>query len=183
MLDKSLPYVEFVMERENPLPLPEMTLAEGYRLVNYQPGDGAAWCRIETAVGEFAEETEARTYFDKTFAPYPAELAKRMFFVETVAGEKVATCTAWWDKHTHGPLLHWLAVVPEHQRRGLAGFLTWQVTKTLESLYPHQPLQLHTQTWSHPAIKLYQRFGYQLVPGTPDYEKGLAILAALDEEK
>lgn len=184
MLDKSLPYIEFEMEKQ---PAAKQTLTNPqlpaeYQLVFYEQGDERAWCEIETAVGEFAELSEAADYFRKTFAPFPEELRQRMAFVSDHSGKKVATCTAWWSKE-NGPLLHWLAVKPEAQHQGIAGFLAAIITEHLEELYPGQPVILHTQTWSHPAIRLYEKLGYQLVPGTKDFEKGVAVLQQLCHEQ
>lgn len=174
MLDKSVPYEEFWMERKERTPLPEPVLAANYHLSFYQEGDEESWAGIETSVGEFDSEEAAAAYFQRTFAPYPEELAKRMLFVVDEKGQKVATCTAWWSK-TGGPLFHWLAVMPEAQGRGLASVLSVEVTKLLEELYPDRPARLHTQTWSHQAVGLYQRLGYQIVP-EENYDTVLGIL-------
>ncbi len=95
MLDKTLPYAEIWMTRPLQLPVPMTPLAEGFKFRTYQKGDESAWSEIETSVGEFQTTGEALEYFQKNFAPYPEELERRMFFVETKNGEKVATCTAW----------------------------------------------------------------------------------------
>lgn len=174
MLDKSVPYEEFWMERRERIELPERSLPAGYQLSFYQEGDEEAWSRIETSVGEFASEAEATAYFQRTFAPYPSDLARRMLFISDENGQKVATCTAWWSK-TNGPLFHWLAVMPTAQGHGLATILSIEVTRLLEVLYPEEPSRLHTQTWSHVAVGMYQRLGYQIVPEA-NYQKVLEIL-------
>lgn len=164
MLDKTVPYYEFWMVRPPQQPVPAVTLPEGFRFVFYQEGDEAAWGRIETAVLEFSEVSEALQYFKKTFAPFPEVLSQRMLFVENEAGEKVATCTAWWQETSEQalPLLHWLAVEPAFQRRGLAAALVAKVTELLSMLEPNKTIYLHTQTWSHSAIRLYEKFGYSM---------------------
>lgn len=179
MLDKSLPYIEFIMKRsKNSVTITPKTLAKGYKLVYYQAGDENAWCEIETSVGEFDKVADAQTYFQKTFAPYPEELAHRMAFIEDDNDQKIATCTAWWGKNNE-PLLHWLAVKPEAQQKGLARFLAATITQLLTDLNPEKAIFLHTQTWSYPAIFLYEKLGYEILPGTKDFEKGLALLATL----
>ncbi|MFY1069174.1 GNAT family N-acetyltransferase [Enterococcus sp. AD013-P3] len=182
MLDKTIPYIEFKMKREPGAvkTLTQPKLPSDYQLVFYSEGDQTAWCEIETAVGEFEALSEAEQYFEKTFAPFPHELQQRMAFIIDPTGKKVGTCTAWWSKENE-PLLHWLAVVPEAQRKGLAGFLATIITERLEDLYPNQPIILHTQTWSHSAIRLYEKLGYQLVPGTKDFKKGLTVLQQVQE--
>lgn len=184
MLDKSLPYIEFEMKRPKDLPLPTFTrnLPAGYQLKSYQPGDEAAWCAIEYAVGEFDTLEEAAAYFAKTFAPYPQELPRRMAFLTDKTGEIVATCTAWWGKKEE-PLLHWLAVLPKAQGKGLASYLAVEITRRLVTINPEKDLFLHTQTWSYPAIFLYEKIGYQLVPGTKNFTKGLTLLQELRQAK
>lgn len=187
MLDKTIPYVEFWMKRPAGLPIREKKLPAEFKITTYQPEDEKAWAEIECSVLEFDEANAARAYFDKAFAPYPEELRKRMLFIETENGEKVATCSAWW-KEVAGksvPLLHWLAVKPEFQGHGLATILVSEATKLLQQYGEDQPIYLHTQTWSHAAVGLYESFGYQLVKENidgsinPDYLQAMSILESL----
>ncbi|HLR91629.1 MAG TPA: GNAT family N-acetyltransferase [Atopostipes sp.] len=185
MLDKSIPYAEVWMTRPRDLKVTEHSLPEGFSLVFYQEGDAAAWTEIETSVDEFENTKEALAYFNKTFAPHPEELKKRMLFIETDAGEKVGTATAWWKETADGtvyPLVHWVAIKPAFQGKGLSKPLTSKVLQVLQELGEHSSIVLHTQTWSHVAIRLYERFGFEIsdknLDGTPnpDYEKAMEIL-------
>lgn len=187
MLDKKIPYVEIWMKRSAGLPIREKKLPEEFKITTYQLEDEKAWAEIECSVLEFEEIKDALAYFDKSFAPYPEELKKRMLFIETEDGEKVATCSAWW-KEVAGkkvPNLHWLAVKPEFQGHGLATILVSEVTKLLQKYGENQPIYLHTQTWSHAAIGLYESFGYQLVKENidgsinPNYLQAMMILERL----
>lgn len=175
MLDKSVPFISFTMFRPSNAPsLPDIQLPEGYKIKFYRPGDEKDWCRIETAVLEFSTEEDAAEYFEHSFTPYKKELEKRMLFVENPKGEKVATFTAWWTED-NSPRLHWLGVIPEEQRKGLARALTICVSKLLHEYYPDQDLYLTTQTWSHHAVKLYESLYYQIFQNQ-DYQKILDIL-------
>lgn len=189
MLDKTLPYAEIWMTRPLQLPVPMTPLAEGFKFRTYQKGDESAWSEIETSVGEFQTTGEALEYFQKNFAPYPEELERRMFFVETKNGEKVATCTAWRKKSRERmyPVFHWLAVKPVYQGKGLAKALTAKVLQEFPTLHTDGPIYLHTQTWSHQAIALYKKMGFSFIAenldGTPnsDYEKVMQVLSKLDK--
>lgn len=185
MLDKSIPYAEIWMFRSIELPIPKYSLPESYSLSFYQEGDQFAWAEIETAVGEFDETEDALEYFNRTFTPYPEELKKRMLFISTDSGQKIGTATAWWKETTNGtryPLVHWVAIKPEYQGKGLSKPLTSRVLKLLQSLENNSPIILHTQTWSHVAIRLYKKLGFEIsnknFDGTPnpDYEKAIRIL-------
>ncbi len=184
MLDKSLPYAEFWMTRPLNDSVPEIPLAEGFRFEFYTPGAEADWAAIETSVGEFENREEALTYFQKTFAPYPDELAERMLFVVTEKGERIATCSAW-RKDRQGesyPVFHWLAVKPGYQGKGIAKALIAKVLTLFPDLSENSPIYLHTQTWSYPAVKLYQTFGFDFIAENmdgsvnPDYEEAKKIV-------
>lgn len=179
MLDKSVPYIPFTMFRPSNAPaLPEIQLPKDYRLVFYQPGDEKDWCQIETAVLEFDSEEDAMAYFKRSFLPYQKELERRMVFVENAEGRKVATFTAWWTNDNY-PRLHWLGVIPEEQRKGLATALTIRITQLLNEYYPEQDLYLSTQTWSHNAVFLYHKLHYEIFQNQ-NYQKILDILKSAD---
>lgn len=185
MLDKTIPYAEIWMVRPRELPITEFSLPEGFSFVSYKEGAQLAWAEIETAVGEFDRNKEALDYFNRTFGPYPEELKKRMVFIKTEAGEKVGTATAWWKETASGtryPLVHWVAIKPEYQGKGLSKPLTSKVLSLLQELEYHPSIVLHTQTWSHIAIRLYEKFGFKIsdknLDGTPnpDYKKAMDTL-------
>ncbi|MGG5313470.1 hypothetical protein IGL76_002190 [Enterococcus sp. DIV2381] len=185
MLDKQLPYAEIWMTRPLEEVLPDYPLNEQYHFEKYRPGAEKDWAAIETAVGEFDSIDEALAYFDQAFAPYQEELTKRMFFVVNEKNERVATCTAWWKlREEEYPLFHWLAVKPEHQGKGIARSLTIEVLRRFQQLTSQSPVYLHTQTWSHPAIKLYQSLGFTFIPDNfdgsvnSDYQKVMDILSS-----
>lgn len=189
MLDKSIPYAEIWMCRERELPVVEKTLPEGFRFELYQEGDELEWAAIETAVAEFGDETKAIAYFNEKFAPYPNELKQRMLFVTNPSEEKVGTCSAWWKETPDGsryPLVHWVAVKPGYQGKGLAKAMMTQTLKLLQNLENTSPIYLHTQTWSHPAIRLYQTLGFEItdknIDGSPnsEYDKAIAVLAEIE---
>ena len=188
MLDKSIPYAEIWMYRERELPVIEKTLPEGFSFELYQEGDELEWAAIETAVAEFDDETKAIAYFNEKFAPYPNELRQRMLFVTNPSGEKVGTCSAWWKEtpdDSRYPLVHWVAVKPGYQGKGLAKAMMTRTLQLLQNLETTSPIYLHTQTWSHPAIRLYQTLGFEItdknIDGSPnpDYAKAMSILDAI----
>ncbi|MBP1045034.1 GNAT family N-acetyltransferase [Enterococcus sp. BWM-S5] len=191
MLDKSIPYHEIWMTRLKNEPVPSVRLPEGFRFSYYQKGDMSEWAAIEASVLEFDNAEEGLAYFEQAFAPFEEELAHQMLFIEDEAGRKVATCTAWW-KDVDGqrlPLFHWLAVKPEAQRRGLAGALVSKATALLQELEPGKDIYLHTQTWSYEAIRLYERFGYQLIAENingsknESYQKAMEIIEAQNQRE
>ncbi|MGM0240585.1 GNAT family N-acetyltransferase [Enterococcus sp. AZ103] len=185
MLDKSIPYADFWMVLPAEKTILEFPLKKDFSLKFYQKGDEKGWCEIETSVLEFDQPETAMTYFEKTFLPYPSELNRRMLFVENAKGEKIATCTGWMKTLNDGrtvPQFHWLAVKPEYSGQGLAKTLVSQICQVLRKIYPDQAIYLHSQTWSKPAVFLYRKFGFEIMPTdlngnqNEDYEKALKIL-------
>ncbi len=170
MLDKSIAYRNVIMV----LPAARIAAAgpprlpEGYRFRFYQPGDEAHWARIEASVLEFDTEAQALTYFAKTFSPYPEALAQRCCFVTDPDGVPVATATAWYEQSVPGDrlgLLHWVSVTPDRQGRGLGRAVVQRALQAMAVLEPGREVCLHTQTWSHKAIRLYWELGFRLVRG------------------
>lgn len=184
MLDKSVPYFEIIMKRPAGLPIESYPLPEGYRFCFYTPGDETSWGKIETAVLEFPEEKQAMEYFGKNFLPYQMELSRRMLFVENEDKEKIATCTAWQidTAEDRKPLFHWLAVMPEAQGKGIGLALSAEATKLLKTLGHDEPIYLATQTWSHPAIGIYEKLGYEFTRESlgkhknDKYDEAMALL-------
>ncbi len=180
------------MYRSKNLPVNEPVLPEGFYFKSYQEGDEVVWAAIETAVSEFENEGLALNYFEEKFAPYSKDLRTRLLFVVDSSGEKVGTCSAWWKESPNGvryPLVHWVAVKPGYQGKGLAKAMVNRTLKLLQELEKNSPIYLHTQTWSYAAIHLYQKLGFEItdnnLDGSPnvDYQKAMSILASIQNKK
>ena len=162
MIDKSVPFAKLKMKRPAGTPIAEFPLPEGFKFTFYQKGDEESWARIETAVDEFDNEFAAVMRFKQDFNP-PDELSRRCLFIENSDGEKVATATAWWAE-VYGERrawLHWVSVDPRYQGIGLGKALSSRVTKLLLEIEGDVDFYLSTQTWSHVAIGIYEKCGWQ----------------------
>ena len=165
MLDKSVQYIDICMRREIGTPVPEFALPDGYRYAFYKPGDEKEWARIETSVLEFDCEMDALLYFQRDFLPYGPELPLRMMFVELEeTGEKVATATAWWGytEARRDPVVHWVAAKPAFQGLGIGKALIFRIVKRIVEIEGDRVFYLHTQTWSHKAVRLYEKAGFRI---------------------
>lgn len=184
MLDKSIPHKKILMKRPKGTPIPEHKLAPGFSFHDYEPGNEADWCRIETSVGEFEHEDKAWEYFKGEFAPYPEELKRRMIFVRDPRGELVATSTAWWnDKGERKvPILHWVAVAPSAQGKGIGKAIVSEAIKRKVALEGDEDLYLSTQTWSYKAINIYRQAGFEFLTRETygvyknEYEEAIKII-------
>ncbi len=187
MLDKSIPFIDVLMHRPAGTPIPAFDLPEGYTFTYFRAGDEKDWAAIETSVLEFPSEIDALIHFQKHYLPYLPELERRCIFIETEQGEKVATATAFWNYTgvRRDPWLHWVAVKPSHQGLGLGKALVSRITQLMLEIEGDRDFYLHTQTWSHKAIRIYQRIGYRVTDAplykytNAKYHDAIALLKQL----
>lgn len=183
MLDKTLPYLNIIMKRNAGLPITVHRLPSTFSFEFFKPNNEIEWATIETSVGEFAHEQEARTYFHDTYAPHE-DVNRRVVLVRAPSGVAAGTVTAWWNytEERRDPSLHWLAVKPEFQGRGLGRALVSHCLQILNRVEGNRAVFLHTQTWSHRAIAIYLRAGFVFVDDEPfgsyqnDFEQALPLL-------
>lgn len=172
------------MKRGAGTALPQVDLPAGYSIQPFQAGDERQWAEIEASVGEFEDSQEALRYFRQTYLPHLDELQQRLLFVRDPDGDPVGTITAWWNFtcDRRDGAIHWLAVKQAHQGRGLAKALVASCLQKLYQLEGTADIYVHTQTWSHRAIGIYQKAGFEILKretfgGYPnEYDQALPIL-------
>ena len=141
--------------------IPQHPLPADYAIHWYRPGDRETWVQIH-ALAETHVPTSAAVY-DQQFERNEAELARRQAFLQDAKGNAIGTATAWFDDNYHGARfgrVHWVAIIPEHQGKGLAKPLLTAVCKRLVEL-GHNRACLTTLTAKLPAIRLYLSFGFE----------------------
>lgn len=184
-LDRTIPFYNLILrcgcwQRRKP------SLPEGFSLRGYQPGDEEAWAALEYEIGDFDTPEAARDYFAGTYCAAPGELEKRCLFAIDGQGRVAGTCTAWRDRRGAGEIasLHWLAVSPAHQGKGLGKALCRGTLEIFQDLGEF-PVYIHTQPWSWKALLLYMREGFRLQKTdtfgayTNQYELGMEALRAV----
>jgi len=152
-------YIDVRMIRENLDDIPECPLPTGYSMRWYRPGDKDVWLRIQSLADRYNKMTPS--LFEAEFGTDEKVLAERQCFLFYGDSNAVGTASAWfgdYDGHSLGRI-HWVAIVPEYQGRGLAGPLLAAVCSRLKSL-GHNKTYLTTQTCRIPAINLYAKFGF-----------------------
>ncbi|MCL2406586.1 MAG: GNAT family N-acetyltransferase [Defluviitaleaceae bacterium] len=188
MLDKSVPYFDILMHRKKGTPIPVAELPTGFKFSFFKPGDEKAWAKIEASVYEFSDELEALIYFQKEYLPFVSELERRCLFIENEKGEKIATSTAWWNYTgiRRDPWLHWVAVHPNYQNLGLGKAIVSKVLQLTLEIEGDRDFYLHTQTWSHRAVKIYEKLGYIITSeknlnnhSNENYEKAMDVLNSI----
>jgi ribosomal protein S18 acetylase RimI-like enzyme len=158
MLDKSIPHFNVIMKRESGVPAHEIELPIGFDFCSFTPGDGKYWAEIETSVGEFANEKESAEYFKKNYQSQEREVYRRVFFLQD-GKKKIGTISAWWNMTDtrKDPSIHWVAIKPEYQGRGLGRPLINYGIKKCIDIDGDKDIFIHTQTWSYKAIYLYRK--------------------------
>lgn len=156
-----LPDIEISMIRPTLDNLPHYDLPEGYSLHWYEPGDEAAWTAIHVVADRYNHITP--TLFAEQFGHDTAVLQQRQCYLKDPAGNLIGTTSAWFNDDYHGMSwgrIHWVAIVPEMQGKGLAKPLLAAVCGRLKDL-GHERAYLDTSAARLPAVGLYLKFGFQ----------------------
>jgi GNAT superfamily N-acetyltransferase len=171
--------IHIVMVRENLDSIPQHSLPEGYSIRTFKRGDGPVWAGIGAAAGNFGTLEAARDRFEQEFAEPVDDMESRCFFiVENESNLAIGTAMAWYDLNFNGEpygRVHWVAIVPEHQGKGLAKPLMSVVLNRLAE--SHDKATLGTQTFRRTAVKLYLDLGFKPFfknPTCPEAWKELA---------
>jgi len=148
------------MIRENLGNIPDYPVPPPYTIRWYRPGDEEAWLRIEREAEKYFPIED--DLFEKQFGEYPDLLPERQCFICNSEGNEIGTATAWFYNDESGKsygLVHWVAIIPQEQGKGLGKPLMSAVCNRLKEL-GYERACLNTSTGRIPAINLYQKFGF-----------------------
>ena len=174
------PNVRLTMVQENLNNNPEHALPVGYSVRWYQPGDERAWLAIHTAADTHNQITSE--LYARAFCSAEDLLNERQCFLLDANSRAIGTATAWFPESEWGipkpgsgqgnevftisdfkraswGRVHWVAVVPEQQGRGLAKPLMTVICRRLREL-GHTRAYLTTSSVRIAAINLYRAFGF-----------------------
>lgn len=160
-----------LMVREHLEGIPEYALPQGFTLRWYRPGDEETWLEIHRVAD--LENKITPDLFSRAFDANASELARRQCYLATVRGEIIGTATAWFDDNFEGRRVgrvHYVAILPEFQGKGLSKPLMTAVCRRLREL-GHERAYLTTSTTRVPAIRLYRSFGFVPLIRTDEEQK------------
>ncbi|MGP8329948.1 MAG: GNAT family N-acetyltransferase [Methanosarcinaceae archaeon] len=149
------------MIRDNLAEIPGFELPPDFELKWYEPGDEQRWIDIHLASEKHIKIDAA--LFQREFNQDEKALAQRQCFLLDAKGKALGTATAWFDNDYYGQpfgRIHWVAIIPEMQGKGLAKPLMTTVCTRLSEL-GHERVYLATSTARIPAINLYLKFGFR----------------------
>ena len=143
------------MIRENMENIPQFPIPEGFAIRNYRRNEGHIWTRIQQAAEPYINIDNG--LFMREFKRDLLAMEDRSFYLTTDTGEEIGTITAWWQDNGWGQI-HWVAVHPDYQGRGLSKPMMSVAMSRLKQ--SHERCFLGTSTGRIPAIKLYLDFGF-----------------------
>jgi GNAT superfamily N-acetyltransferase len=152
--------VDLTMVRGDLDGMPSYQIPDGHAIRPYASGDEVAWVELQSVADALNVITPA--LFRREYGDDPEELARRLFMLVDPGGAPIGSAAAWFGQRcadaTWGRV-HWVAIHPAHQGRGLAKPLLSRVCATLREL-GHVRAYLTTGTARVPAIALYLHFGF-----------------------
>ncbi len=128
---------------------------EGFGCIPFTPDRREEWISLQWARGK-EDPAYLRNVYDNTYAPGESLFPKRWILL-TDQGKMVASCQLW-EAYPGYETIHWLAVDPVYEGRGLGRAVLSAVLKGIDG-----PVWLHTQPASYRALKLYTDFGFALL--------------------
>jgi GNAT superfamily N-acetyltransferase len=192
MLDKSIPYKRIIMKLDKSKNdfNDNIVLPEGYFFRMYEPGYEEYWAETEAEVLEYKSKKEALAYFKKELLPYQKQLKRRMVFIFNEEGVAVANACAWYInyKGRHQAQVHYVGVRPKYQGLGLGRAIFTKILTLFSQYEKGQDIYLHTQTWSHVAIRMYLKMGFVLIKDDSlgyhdkNFEEAVAVLGTIYDE-
>jgi ribosomal protein S18 acetylase RimI-like enzyme len=145
------------------LTIPVCGLSPDYQIHWYTPGDEEIWVNIQKVADKYNIITNQ--LFLREFGDGSFDLQERQCYIYTKDGNAFATGTAWAEsegRYKGYGKVHWVAVLPEFQNRGIGTALTSIICQRFIDL-GHTQAMLRTSTLREPAIHLYEKFGFEIV--------------------
>lgn len=173
MNDPHAPAQRLCMVRPHLRDLVHTPLPAGFYSRRLRPHETAAWTGIVRAAERFLDLPD--DLFEQQFGDDLEAAFDRCILVCDAQDRPVATATAWYDNAFRGGRwgrLHWLAVRPACQRRGLGRATLARALERLAEL--HDRCYLITDARRTVAVELYRRYGFRVAadptasPGPPE---------------
>jgi ribosomal protein S18 acetylase RimI-like enzyme len=161
---------EVMLAREHLKDFPVYRLADRLSFRLYKPGDANTWVRIHLEAEPYHKVDIS--LFENEFGLDHGILSRRQFYVCTAEGHEVGTATAWFNNdlmaENYGRI-HWVAVSPDYQGKGIAKALTSRLCERFIEL-GHTKALVTTENFRLNAIHIYRKFGFEPVYRTPKEE-------------
>lgn len=172
-IDHTVPYTAVVMVRQNAQNVPVYPLPEGYRFAPFTPKDEEKWVQLQAEVTHVESLQQGRQIFREEFlqadgempceeCPGYKDVVARTVQVKDAQDNLIGVATLWTGD-TFGTLwqrVHWVAVHPAHQGKGIAKCMIAKMLELYEELGCDTPVYLTTQTKTYRAVRIYKQMGF-----------------------
>lgn len=141
--------------------IPAHHLPPSYSIREYQQDDEIRWQTIQSLADRYNNITPE--LFHRAFGTDIDVIKQRQFYILNQSGQPVGTSTAWFSEEQSKPnwgRIHWIAIIPEEQGKGLAKPLLSATCQRLQAL-GHSKAYLTTANERIIAINLYLKFKFQ----------------------
>lgn len=142
---------------ETPLPV---AAPDGIAVRLQRADEAPCWTAVQRAAEPFF--AIADSLFAREYGHDPESVARRCYLAfDRQSGQPVGACGAWYGEGARADWgrIHWVAVRPDYQRRGIARALVATSMNRLRAL-GHTQAYLVTSTGRLGAIRLYRDFGF-----------------------
>lgn len=170
------------MIRPNLRDVPNIPFAEGFGIRPMTLEESGLWEDIERDAEPFYKIEPG--LFMREFGGDHGSIPQRCFLMIAPNGCAVGTISAWYDRNFRGReygRIHWVAVRPAWQGKGLAKAGLSQALKVLAQW--HDCAYLRTSIGRVVAIKLYLKFGFEPDMGAPRAPEAWAHFRAVTASK
>jgi ribosomal protein S18 acetylase RimI-like enzyme len=166
---------KLIMVRDHMEHIPQHALPEGYVIRPILPGEEEVWAEIQRRAGGMDRKALLQVW-ENEYAPYSDEL-NRVLMLTTAEGEVIGSVSAWFGEigGAEAGRIHWVAIVPEYQGRGLCKPMMTAAMNLLKGKHAHA--YLTTQTTSQRAIGVYLNFGFSPLTQTSEHREGWKLMA------
>ncbi len=169
-------YIQIVMIREHLDAFPRFALPDGFAMRAFGPGDRETWVDLHLAAELYV--TVSGELFDREFGHDLPAMPRRCCFLLSPTHRDIGTITGWYDRSYRGRRwgrIHWVAIVPGFQGRGLSKPMMTFAMDRLRSL-GHRRAMLTTQPQRLAAIRTYLNFGFSPDMTAPDAQRGWTLV-------
>ena len=156
-----------------------ISLPAGYRIASYSIGDIDNWVKIVNQSDSYNDITH-ETFFSEFGSEF--NVLGKMFFIVSPEGHYVATGTAWIEQTPRPDILtgewgrvHWLSVLPDYRRKGLARILLRKIISKLNNI----PIYLDGRSERKNAFLLYSDEGFVELDNSKGVKRAVILAAGM----
>lgn len=162
MLDKSVPYYQVFMTKNDIEKFDKHELPDGYTIYEYKVGMAIDWVRLQMYYEQYDTFGEALNYFKKMYIEQGNMIYERLLFVKDEDDLIIGTGALWVGTH-FGNVMHKIqgvAIHPQYRNKGIAKAIVSRLYEIAVALECKGGLYTNASTWNYPFINLLFKMGF-----------------------